>query len=115
MFLKEITIQNFKCLEDITLSFEMGDRRNRKWTLILGENGTGKSNLLKAIALVTAGSNAIGNLLTDVNSLIRNQTDQCRVGAILMTKAGEERQIAIEITRDDNISDIVRKIGPALQ
>jgi AAA15 family ATPase/GTPase len=50
MFLKKIHLQNFKGLEDIELSFETLQADNRKWTLILGENGTGKSNLLKAIA-----------------------------------------------------------------
>ncbi|MBL7808143.1 MAG: AAA family ATPase, partial [Saprospiraceae bacterium] len=53
MFLKKLRLQHFKCLSDITISFEGEKRDLRKWTLILGENGTGKSNLLKAIALIT--------------------------------------------------------------
>lgn len=115
MFLKEISIQNFKCLEDIKLSFASPDGQIRKWTLLLGENGTGKSNFLKAIALVTAGSNAIGSLLSDVNGLIRNGADECRIEAVLVTKAGLERRIALELRRDNNLSDIIQKNSKSLQ
>ena len=56
MFLKEIHIQNFKGFEDLLFSFTQENGEVRKHTILLGENGTGKSNLLKAIALVTARS-----------------------------------------------------------
>lgn len=50
MFLKSIYMNNVKCFSDIALSFE--DERDdiRKRTLLLAENGMGKSTLLKAIA-----------------------------------------------------------------
>ena len=65
MFLKEIELTNFKCHEDLYLSFETDFPSDpiRKTTFLLGENGTGKSALLKAVALVTAGSSSLGNLL----------------------------------------------------
>ena len=65
MFLKEIELTNFKCHENLSLSFETdsADTPIRKTTFLLGENGTGKSALLKAIALITAGSSSLGNLL----------------------------------------------------
>jgi len=107
MFLKQISLQNFKCTEDIQLSFTKDEDHICKWTLILGENGTGKSNFLKAVALVTAGSNAIGQLLGDANSWIRNGTDSCNINAILETKKGEEREISLRINKDSNLSDII--------
>ncbi|QEC78283.1 AAA family ATPase [Mucilaginibacter ginsenosidivorax] len=107
MFLKQITLHNFKCLEDITLSFRHDGDSNRKWTLILGENGTGKSNLLKAIALITCGSNALGELLGNANSWIRNGARKCTVDAIIETKKNEERSISLTIKRDDTLSDVI--------
>lgn len=107
MFLKSITLHNFKCLSDIELSFEKNKASNRRWTLILGENGTGKSNLLKAIALVTSGSNALGELLGDTDSWIRLNTSGCTISAILETKKGEERVISLQINRGDNLSKII--------
>ena len=107
MFLKSITLHNFKCLSDIELSFEKNKVSNRRWTLVLGENGTGKSNLLKAIALVTSGSNALGELLGDTDSWIRLNTSGCTISAILETKKGEERVISLQINRGDNLSKII--------
>lgn len=107
MFLKKIHLKNFKCLSDIELSFEKTSTQNRQWTLVLGENGTGKSNVLKAIALVTCGSNALGELLGDTDSWIRNGEDTCRIDAVLGTKKGEIREISLVINRKDNFSNII--------
>lgn len=42
MFLKEANIKNFRCLKDVTISFD-------KQTVLIGENNTGKSAILDAI------------------------------------------------------------------
>lgn len=107
MFLKHIKLYNFKCLEDIELSFEKTKTQNRKWTLILGENGTGKSNLLKAIALVTSGSNALGQLLGNSDSWIKNNQDYCQIDAVIETKKGDQRNVSLRIDRGVSLSDII--------
>jgi predicted ATPase len=115
MFLKSIILRNFKCLADIELSFDAGAGVNRKWTIILGENGTGKSNLLKAIALVTAGSNAIGELIGDVDSWIRIGQTSCSVTAVLETKKGEQRRIELVLNRGEQLRTISANNSEALQ
>lgn len=109
MFLKEIKLRNFKCLSDISLSFEKDKKSNRKWTLILGENGTGKSNILKAIALVTSGSNALGELLGNIDSWIKFGENNCSITAVIETKKGEERDISLKFERGDNLSKVISK------
>ncbi|MFP5040530.1 AAA family ATPase [Parasediminibacterium sp. JCM 36343] len=107
MFLKKLTLHNFKCLSNIELSFEKTQTTNRKWTLILGENGTGKSNILKSIALVTLGSNALGELLGNTDSWITLNEKSCTIRAVLETKKGEERIISLQFNRGDNLSKII--------
>ena len=107
MFLKKLTLNNFKCLSNIELSFEKNQTINRKWTLILGENGTGKSNILKSIALVTSGSNALGELLGNTDSWIKFNEKTCTIKAELETKRGEERIISLQFNRGDNLSKII--------
>lgn len=114
MFLKKIQLQNFKCLADICLSFEQKGQGNRSWTLLLGENGTGKSNLLKAIALVTAGSNALGELIGNADNWIRYNEMSCTITAELQIKKGEERSISLTLNRGDNLSKIISNNGEAL-
>ena len=106
MFLKELSLKHFKCVEDLTVSFE-GEVSNRKWTFFLGENGTGKSNILKSIALVTAGSNALGELLGNTDEWIKTDQINCRIAAKLETQKGEIRNISLVINRGDNLSQIV--------
>lgn len=61
MYVKSIEIKNFRCFEQATMEFQYPGRRhgNKKAprlpnvNLILGDNGSGKSAILKAIALTT--------------------------------------------------------------
>lgn len=107
MFLKHIRLQNFKCLADIELSFEKADGSYRPWTLILGENGTGKSNVLKAIALVTAGSNALGELLGSTDAWIRNGEDHCQIDATFGDESGMVRPVRLLIHRGASLRSLM--------
>lgn len=81
MFLKSIHLNNVKCFSDIALSLEDENGGIRKWTLLLAENGMGKSTLLKTIALVTGGSDAITDLLREPSDWIRSKTQRCGISA----------------------------------
>lgn len=109
MFLREIELTNFKCHESLFLSFETNSKgkTNRKTTFILGENGTGKSALLKAIALITAGSNALGDILGLSDEWIRNGTDFCEIRAVIQPLRGEEHELKLRIERNATLSSII--------
>ncbi|HEX5153382.1 MAG TPA: AAA family ATPase [Parafilimonas sp.] len=110
MFLKNIELVNFKCHAHLKLDFNTPDSEKpiRKSTFLLGENGTGKSALLKAIALVTAGSNALADLIGDADSWVQNKKKYCEIKAIIVTADGEERNIGLRINRGWHISDIIK-------
>lgn len=107
MFLKSIHLNNVKCFSDIALSFEDEDGNIRKWTLLLAENGMGKSTLLKAIALVTGGSDAIADLLGEPSDWIRYKTQGCEISAVLVTNEKEERKINLRIEPEDTRADVI--------
>ena len=109
MFLKSIRLNNVKCFSDITLSFENEDDTIRKWTLLLAENGMGKSTLLKAIALVTGGSDAIADLLTEPSDWIRYNTQGCEISAVLVTTEGKKHELRLQIEPKDTRSDVILK------
>jgi hypothetical protein len=58
MYLQKCTIRNIKCFEDVTLDFRQPDGSIRLWNVIIGENGTGKSTLLQAVAIALIGERA---------------------------------------------------------
>jgi len=72
MFLKSLTIENCRSLAMVDLDFaSYGTSDNvRKWSMLVGENGTGKSTILKAIALLLGGSDALPHLLGSARSWV---------------------------------------------
>ncbi len=109
MFLKSLTLHNFRCLGDFRISFDKAGAGNRKRTLILGENGTGKSNVLKAIALISSGSSALGELMGNPDQWIRFGQKNCTISVVLETKRGAEREVSLHIQKGAHLSDIFRE------
>lgn len=107
MFLRSLTVKNLRSIGELSIDFDDTTGSTRKQTLLLGQNGTGKSSLLKAIALITAGSNALGELLGHTNDWIRNGADFCEIQALFVTKEGEERPVGLRIDRDASLGQIL--------
>ncbi|MCC7492827.1 MAG: AAA family ATPase [Fimbriimonadaceae bacterium] len=55
MYLRSVRLQNTKLIRDLTLDFTKPDGQPRLWTVLIGENGTCKTTILKTIALAVAG------------------------------------------------------------
>lgn len=55
MYLKRVVIENIKCFGRAELNLVRDDGQVKRWSVILGENGTGKSTLLQAIVMVLMG------------------------------------------------------------
>jgi energy-coupling factor transporter ATP-binding protein EcfA2 len=83
VYLKSVTIRHIKCFEDLTLDFFVGDEP-RRWTVILGENGTGKSTLLQAIAVTLAGPEATKLLLPRPEGWVQLGHEQGTLEATVM-------------------------------
>src|SRR6185436_5375410 len=117
MFLKEIELTNFKAHEKLYLSFETNSKAHpiRKTTFLLGQNGTGKSALLKAVALVTAGSGSLGNLLGSPDDWVKNGKKFCEIAATLLTAKGEERRIKLRIDKGFHLASIINQNRESLE
>lgn len=108
MFLRNVQLKNFRCFTNLGIDFEEGES-NRKHTLFLGQNGTGKSNLLKAIGLVTAGSDALGEILGKPDSWIQFGKTECEISAIISTSENETRKIQLDIKQGYNLRDVIER------
>lgn len=56
MYLETLRIKHLKLIRDIELDFRGADGEVRRWTVLIGKNGRGKTTILQAIALAAAGS-----------------------------------------------------------
>ena len=105
MFLKSITLQNVRSIAHLELKFA-GEAGARRWTLLLGENGCGKSSVLRAIALLLSGSEGIIELVDNPDVWIRNGQKKCRIAGVVQTASGEEREIEISMVRGQSTKEV---------
>lgn len=78
MYLRRLHIQSLKLIKDLELSFVEGDKP-RMWTVIIGENGTGKTSILQAIAMAAAGKLNVNGLVGNTESLRDRRDPRSRV------------------------------------
>jgi len=114
MFLKSATLTNVRSIEKMALDFTAGEGGNRKWTILLGENGCGKSTVLRALALVLAGTDALAELIGEPDAWIRNGASACRIEAVLETADGESRELALSLSRGDTLKDVFSRNSESL-
>jgi hypothetical protein len=76
MWLRELRVKNLKRLRDFTLDLRGADGEPRKWTVIIGPNGTGKTALLQAAALAAAGSFRADDLVKDIRASLPDKRQE---------------------------------------
>ena len=122
MFLKHLSLENIRCFEKAELDFDLAGGDNRKWTVLLGENGTGKTTVLKALALVMAGSEALSELVGEPDSWIRHGAESGSIKLAIETARGGVRENSLEFRRGENRAqfrkrsiDTLKRLDAALE
>lgn len=115
MFLTRLALHNVRSIESLALEFGTANGSTRRWTLLLGENGCGKSSVLKATALLLAGSDALPEVLGEPDAWIRNGANQCTIEGSLVTADGALRDIQLVIHRGDGIKAIFERNSQSLE
>ncbi|XVV08788.1 AAA family ATPase [Actinoplanes sp. CA-131856] len=86
MYIKEIKLQNvrgFHGARDVTLDLTRPDGSLAGWTVLAGRNGSGKTSLLRAVALAVGGPGVARNLVSDFASWVSVGQSQA-VAAVLL-------------------------------
>ncbi|HEV2478692.1 MAG TPA: AAA family ATPase [Puia sp.] len=73
MWVEELILDNIKCFEKQSIIYRKKGAP-APWTTLLGENGTGKSTVLSAIALLLAGPEGAQQLLPRPEGWVRDQS-----------------------------------------
>ncbi|CUH89864.1 recombination protein F [Phaeobacter sp. CECT 5382] len=115
MYLKSIRLKNIKCFKDVEIDFDLKGGNNRKWTVLLGENGTGKSTILKSIALLMAGSDALVELVRQPDDLLRKEANKGSIVGTIETKDGKVRELKLDFVRGKGVSRFLSGSQETLQ
>ena len=104
LYIKHVKLDNFRCFKSVTLEADLSglntDSREAKapWTLFTGDNASGKTTLLKAIALgLCDGSSAAGLLRESDSGYIRTEQSSSTIEITLveMEEKGETKEYTI--------------------
>ena len=75
-YITRIEIHNFRVIEDLDLKFKVSPEGTEKsWMVLLGENGVGKSSILKAITLALQNRDYFAAARLDAEKFLRIGTD----------------------------------------
>jgi len=76
VYLDKIELKNFKCFSNLTLELPgyADDTSVEPWLVFLGENGVGKSSVLKAIAIALMGQEYLDTLGITVKDVLKYGT-----------------------------------------
>lgn len=115
MFLRRLEIEDFRSIGFMDLEFLRQDGAGiLDRSLLVGENGTGKSSVLRAAALVLAGSEALAALVTEPSTWVRNGRKSARVAAEIQTAEGEIRRIELKIVRGQGVAELIKRNAAGL-
>jgi uncharacterized protein (TIGR02646 family) len=98
-WIEKVVIHNFKVIRDLTLYPTAGTHGSGNWLMLLGENGTGKSSILQAIALALVGDQYREMLKIHPVEVLRNRCDS---GFVKITLTGNDRPIELRFSRDSD-------------
>jgi len=104
MYISEIRIHNIRCFDDITFEFE-NNGKPILWTTLLGDNATGKTALLRAIAIgLCDESSAAGLLRESVHGIIRDKEDDAFIEIKLADNKNPRKKFTIKTTIENKQS-----------
>lgn len=90
MFVKSVELRFLKGFEHLSFSFDRSDGSYAGWTVVVGGNASGKSTLLKAIALTLLGPDDARLLMGPIHSWIRNGVTVARSRLSLDWSKGDD-------------------------
>ncbi|MCH7408948.1 AAA family ATPase [Belliella sp. DSM 111904] len=101
VYVEKIELKNFKCFSSLAIEFNHNSDspiENEPWLLFLGENGVGKSSLLKAFVIGLTGDEYIKSLELEGKDLLKHGA---RSGFIRIHLVGAIRPIEVTFNKTE--------------
>lgn len=112
-WIERVRISNFKIIEELELEFSKPkisnqDEFQQPWMALLGENGTGKSTVLQAIALTLAGEERINELNLNAAKFVNRNTEE-KSGWVKVYLSDRKAPITLEFSKASTKFEITPK------
>lgn len=111
-YISRIKLTNIKCFEKVEIDLSLPTQDNASWTLLLGDNGTGKTSLLRSIAMCLCDQTGASGLLTELSgNIIRNGRKKAEIELQLVsaTEPSETYTITTTFQTNDSTTEGVKQ------
>jgi len=98
-FIEHFQLTNIRSCENVSLKTSLGAGGSGTWLVLLGENGTGKSTTLQALACALAGQTAVDALNIKASDLLRNG---CETGTVSVQLSSFSKPIVMTLNSLSN-------------
>ncbi|GAB3812094.1 hypothetical protein GCM10028820_04440 [Tessaracoccus terricola] len=82
-WVERVVIRNFRPIRELEVDLSRSSSEQGPWTVLLGENGSGKSSILQAVALTLMGGEQRRRLGIDARSYLRHRAHKGMVQVFL--------------------------------
>ena len=92
MYIDRITLKNIRGFENLEFDLCRGDAKYAGWTVFTGDNGAGKSSLLKAIAVALTGRDVARSLQPSFQRWIREgaENQESKIELMIVPEKGTD-------------------------
>lgn len=108
--IKSLTLHNIKCFQHIMLSFQ-GKQRARPWTLLIGDNGVGKTTILNCIALCALGPELASKIVHKPEDFLRIGASEGYMEAVFDQPVYPIPGLTYQVDEEDIKEDIVIRLS----
>lgn len=98
-FIEHFQLTNIRSCENVSLQTPLGAGGSGTWLMLLGENGTGKSTTLQALACALGGQSAVDDLKLKASDLLRSG---CETGSVSVQLSSFSKPIVMTLNAADN-------------
>lgn len=95
-FIERFELNNIRSFERLELKVPIGTAEKGEWFVLLGENGSGKSSVLQALACALVGQAGVDRLGIKASSLLRRG---CSKGEVRVHVTGMSKPIVMTLVR----------------
>ena len=101
MKISKLRLKNIKCFKDTEISFEDEKGGVKNWSLFVGDNGQGKTTILRSLALGLCDKEGASGLLLELYGFLRRGKKRGSIEICLEDTDGEKYTIETQIEGDN--------------
>ena len=115
MYITNIYLENIRAFKELTINLRSESDLSR-WALILGDNGVGKTTVLRSIAMGLCDKTSASALLKDIpGDMIRDKEKNAKIRIELTSDLTSRKEYSIEtiLSRNPSSGDVVVEQTPS--